>query len=625
MSARRPIDYRRTADRFDPNWYVGAHPDLPGTVVGPDTALSHFVTIGSREGRHPNADFDPRWYLERYPKVMAAITDGRLCGAYHDYLRRAREGQPRLPAPATAMVGADLSGADTSLVDTLIRLTDRAPGWEFWIVAPAGLLPTAPTGPHVRVVPTPDALPSVDLWLELTDTSPSPRQATRTDLAPLMQSLGHAPTDRSPAALDQTLEALRCRMLIERPVVPASRYDSGPVHVDRERVSYLHVLVRSIGPVPSSGGIVLKTATGILAEMPPPSGVSVSTIVETHGAAELWLTVSRGLAVDLTPTELSSRPFDLILTGRPGQRLETWRRSVDAAMILRPVGTVTLVDPPKSLAVPTGAGTQPTFAAARVDRRRPALVVPIGVRLFPQAVTQALSAFASPIRTLTVPSAIRHPDGHLAAWPETGFAGDPGLIARWNRGHVTILAAAESQHAPSNGAAFSHQDPTPPAMASLGALDHDAWPARLARRPSLAPEWMRLDVRPDGAVIGRLQLRGRRIAEGGRVVLTGNTDGVLAAPCPVAARSRRTPAGAKTVVDAFAFFTLPKTGGFAWVIDLPGGATGCDTIEIAPEGPWITAPGDRDPRPVLFRLESVRYQPPSAAASTNPSASRRAR
>jgi GT2 family glycosyltransferase len=50
---------------FDPAWYRARNPDLPSDM----DPLVHYVTIGSSEGRRPNALFDPKWYCVQNPDV----------------------------------------------------------------------------------------------------------------------------------------------------------------------------------------------------------------------------------------------------------------------------------------------------------------------------------------------------------------------------------------------------------------------------------------------------------------------------------------------------------------------------------------------------------------------------
>lgn len=614
MSSRRPVDFRLAAERFDPKWYRHAHPDIEAALSGGETALGHYVEFGDREGRPPNPDFNPSWYLEHYPAVRAAIARGQIAGAFHDYLRRAGLGTPRRPGPATAIVGAMLTGADPILVATLLGLAGRAPGWEFWLLAPPGGLPPGPAGPNLRFVATEAELPGIDLWIGLGGDSVSIPAGSRAALAPLMESLGHAPADRSAAALDRVLERLRAQLLADCPVLPASRRDSGPVHVDRRRVERLRLASRTIGRPASAGGIVLRTRQRIIAEIPPPDG-SAATVVDLGEPGELWVTVSGGLAVDFAAADRPDATVDVILRAGHGSGVDLWRVSVRAAAALRPALSLLLVDPPPGLELPEHAVAVPSLAAALAAHARPALLVPVGVELFPQAATQGLDALADGVDRAFAPSALRHPDGHLVPWSAGRLDHDRDHRRHWERAGVAVLSAAARQR----GAPRRARAAAGTAFA-LGAVDATAWPVRFASQPSRAPDWLHLDCRPDGAVIGRLRLRGARLAEGGRIIVYGSMVETLAGPCEVRAETARRGAEA-AVITALA---LPPTGGFAWPIDLPAGLRATDTIVIAPAGRWITAQGSEDPRPVLFRVEQIRYRP-AGSGSSRPSASRRAR
>ena len=51
---------------FDSDWYVRQYPD----VVEWGEPVLHYRTVGSMEGRRPNALFDPLWYLQNNPDVQ---------------------------------------------------------------------------------------------------------------------------------------------------------------------------------------------------------------------------------------------------------------------------------------------------------------------------------------------------------------------------------------------------------------------------------------------------------------------------------------------------------------------------------------------------------------------------
>ena len=56
---------------FDPAWYRAQNPDVP-TSMDP---LTHYLMIGSAEGRRPNTLFDPKWYRAQNPDVAATGTE----------------------------------------------------------------------------------------------------------------------------------------------------------------------------------------------------------------------------------------------------------------------------------------------------------------------------------------------------------------------------------------------------------------------------------------------------------------------------------------------------------------------------------------------------------------------
>jgi hypothetical protein len=67
---------------FDADYYLAQNPDL---TAADRPTLEHFVRIGSREGRNPNAWFDTRSYMDKYPEARQS----RLT-AFEHYLWRGR-------------------------------------------------------------------------------------------------------------------------------------------------------------------------------------------------------------------------------------------------------------------------------------------------------------------------------------------------------------------------------------------------------------------------------------------------------------------------------------------------------------------------------------------------------
>jgi len=64
---------------FDPVYYLAQNPDVAAAVAaGQTTALQHFLTIGWKEGRNPDAFFDTNYYLQHNADVAAAGIDPLL-------------------------------------------------------------------------------------------------------------------------------------------------------------------------------------------------------------------------------------------------------------------------------------------------------------------------------------------------------------------------------------------------------------------------------------------------------------------------------------------------------------------------------------------------------------------
>ncbi len=54
---------------FDEQWYTRMYQDVAQSGIKP---LTHYLTVGWREGRRPNPIFDPKWYFQTYPEVALA-------------------------------------------------------------------------------------------------------------------------------------------------------------------------------------------------------------------------------------------------------------------------------------------------------------------------------------------------------------------------------------------------------------------------------------------------------------------------------------------------------------------------------------------------------------------------
>jgi hypothetical protein len=56
----------RLVQGFFPDWYLRRYPEVEATGADP---LTHYLSVGWRDGYRPNAVFDPSWYLAKYPDV----------------------------------------------------------------------------------------------------------------------------------------------------------------------------------------------------------------------------------------------------------------------------------------------------------------------------------------------------------------------------------------------------------------------------------------------------------------------------------------------------------------------------------------------------------------------------
>jgi hypothetical protein len=76
---------RTLAAGFDPDFYLRTYPDVaPSVDVGEQSALTHWLHSGGREGRQPLA-FDPKFYVKTYPEAAMALAEGRVPDALAHY------------------------------------------------------------------------------------------------------------------------------------------------------------------------------------------------------------------------------------------------------------------------------------------------------------------------------------------------------------------------------------------------------------------------------------------------------------------------------------------------------------------------------------------------------------
>lgn len=615
MHAKPALDFRRQDTCFDPHWYRTAHPDL--SLKAPGEALIDYVYEGWRQGRAPNADFSIEWYFERYPKVRAAVAAGTLAGPYHDFLLRRAQGLPRRGSPATVIVGADLSGMGGNEAMSLPRLAARAPGWDFHVVAPAGRLTEARMGANVRFHLTRATAPPIDLWLTFAEEQAGVRliedPAGEASTA-VIARWGETP---STDTLDQTLAILRRLLLRNRVVLPTRRIDSGPLHVDPDRVRGLRLIVRRRARGHWGGGVVLWQDAKPLAELPPAADRPRTALVAASGRGPLWLTVSDGQEVEIRPTAPSIETVDIIVLGTVIHERRCWRRTLECLSNLPAQCRVLAVGMPTSLGEPPSVSRHTSLTDAVLAGDRPAVLLPAGVEPFPHLTTQIPDALAECARSFRAPTALRHADGHLTTrrWPEAGAdtPTDPRFVHRWKRFDVMVLTPSERRSVAADGRMPNLAVRTDQCFT---AIDVDLLRRPPRPLPALAPRWIKLDARPDGAVLGALRLSSRGFSAGGRLLISGNTRDALDAPCAIIAWASRTARG-----KPLAQLEMPKSGRFVLEVTLSAEAVAAGTIQILPTGTWLTRQDIEDPRPILFKLDAVRYRPPSSS----PSASSRSR
>lgn len=126
---------------FNPEWYLGHHPELRQDPLARRDPLGHFMRHGARQGLSPGPGFHTAWYLEAYEDVRGA----RINPLIH-YLRHGRH-EERRPTPHLAgirdslpylqggrhgrVIYATRRSADLSHEGRVKRL-DKAEGVENW-------------------------------------------------------------------------------------------------------------------------------------------------------------------------------------------------------------------------------------------------------------------------------------------------------------------------------------------------------------------------------------------------------------------------------------------------------------------------------------------------------------
>lgn len=69
---RKPLstaDIISQSGKFDADWYLQTYADVAKDEHWAANPISHFILLGSKEGRQPNPWFDTKWYKQHYPDV----------------------------------------------------------------------------------------------------------------------------------------------------------------------------------------------------------------------------------------------------------------------------------------------------------------------------------------------------------------------------------------------------------------------------------------------------------------------------------------------------------------------------------------------------------------------------
>ena len=73
---------------FDSDWYLKTYPDAKKAIASGkfQNALEHYLEIGTKEIRSPNATFDENYYLNSDVSARMAVEQGHSKSGYHHFL-----------------------------------------------------------------------------------------------------------------------------------------------------------------------------------------------------------------------------------------------------------------------------------------------------------------------------------------------------------------------------------------------------------------------------------------------------------------------------------------------------------------------------------------------------------
>ena len=126
---------------FDPAYYLAHNPDVLAAGVDP---LQHYLALGWKEGRDPNAYFSTAWYLNQNPDLLAAGVNPLLHYEDHGW-REGRDPGPAFSTGAYLAANPDVRAAGIDPLQHFLQ-SGRAEGRA---AAPAAPHPVGPQDPLV--------------------------------------------------------------------------------------------------------------------------------------------------------------------------------------------------------------------------------------------------------------------------------------------------------------------------------------------------------------------------------------------------------------------------------------------------------------------------------------------